>query len=141
MQIYFLIPVFNESLNLGLLYENLIDSMKENDKYFLFVDDCSTDDTVNKIHDLFGKEKYHIIKKQKNQGPGDSFNLGFEWILQHSQSTEDIIVTLEADNTSDIGILPSMISISNLGYDLVLASVYIQGGGFDKTTFIKKIRI
>ena len=32
-----------------------------------------------------------------------------------------------------------MLQINNLGYDLVLASVYAQGGGFDKTSFFRKL--
>jgi dolichol-phosphate mannosyltransferase len=32
-----------------------------------------------------------------------------------------------------------MLAISSLGYDLVLASVYAQGGGFDKTSFFRRL--
>jgi len=32
-----------------------------------------------------------------------------------------------------------MVSISALDYDLVLASVYAQGGGFEKSSFIRKL--
>ena len=46
---------------------------------------------------------------------------------------------MEGDNTSDISILPHMIKISEMGYDLVLASAYAQGGGFEKTSLIRKI--
>ncbi len=77
--------------------------------------------------------------KKKNTGPGDSFNKGFEWILQQSSSDSDIIITLEGDNTSDLAILPDMLAISGLGYDLVLASVYAQGGGFVKTSLARRL--
>jgi hypothetical protein len=32
-----------------------------------------------------------------------------------------------------------MVSINRLGFDLVLASVYSQGGGFQKTSFLRKL--
>jgi len=31
-----------------------------------------------------------------------------------------------------------MLSLNHMGYDLVLASVYAQGGGFEKTSFLRK---
>jgi len=138
MNIYFLIPVYNESANLDLLSENLMKSLPEENKFYLFVDDKSSDDTIKKIHQLFHSNPYHIISKELNRGPGDSFNLGFEWILEHSSDDNDIVVTLEADNTSDIDILPTMVTISALNFNLVLASVYVQGGGFDKTSIFRR---
>ena len=74
-----------------------------------------------------------------NRGPGYAFNTGFEWVLANSKNIEsDIVITMEADCTSDIGILPHMLGINKMGYDLVLASVYAQGGGFDSTSFLRK---
>lgn len=137
--IYFLIPVFNEVDNMPLLAENLTSCLPGEERHFVFVDDCSTDGTVDAIKKLFNKFPLQVITKQANGGPGDSFNKGFEWILSNSKSDSDIIVTLEGDNTSDIGILFTMITLSRLNYNLVLASVYAQGGGFDKTSFFRKI--
>jgi hypothetical protein len=63
-----------------------------------------------------------------------------EWILSHSyQHDKDLIITLEGDNTSDLGILDTMLMLSLAGYSLVLASVYAQGGGFKDTTFFRKV--
>ena len=140
MTIYFLIPTYNESENIPLLAQNLINTLPHLNKFYVFVDDFSTDETVNLIKQLFSPNTLSIIEKNKNAGPGDSFNLGFEWILKHSENLiEDVVVTLEADNTSDLNILPTMITLSQLGYSLVLASVYAQGGGFDKTNIFRKI--
>ena len=140
MTIYFLIPTYNESSNIELLAQNIQSVLPKYDKHYIFVDDCSTDSTIEVIKNQFSTNQLTIIEKEKNAGPGDSFNLGFEWILQHSRSPEeDIIVTLEADNTSDLSILPTMTTLSKLGYSLVLSSVYAQGGGFDKTSFFRKL--
>jgi dolichol-phosphate mannosyltransferase len=138
MNLYFLIPVFNESANLDLLSESLQRILLSERKFYLFIDDKSTDDTIEKIHRLFQSKSYHIISKERNQGPGDSFNLGFEWILEQSDDESDIVITIEADNTSDIDLLPAMVAISALDYSLVLASVYVQGGGFDKTSIMRR---
>lgn len=137
--IYFLIPVYNESLNIRNLKKDLCNTLPELKKCYLFVDDYSSDNTVQTIHDVFSDTNYFILEKEKNLGPGDSFNIGFEWILKKSLSSSDYIVTIEGDNTSDLTILPTMISISELGFDLVLASVYAQGGKLNKTTFLRKL--
>ncbi len=137
--IYFVIPTYNESANILTLSNSLQKSIPEYEKFYLFIDDFSTDETIKCINKYFKHTSFAIIEKKSNIGPGDSFNLGFEWILEHSKNENDKVVTIEADNTSDINILKNMITISNLGYDLVLASIYIQSGGFVKTNFFRKI--
>jgi glycosyltransferase involved in cell wall biosynthesis len=139
IMIYFLIPVFNEAQNVETLFCDLQNVCQEDEKFYVFVDDCSKDNTVETIKHFFKNTTFKIILKDKNYGPGDSFNLGFEWILLQYKNDDDLIVTMEGDNTSDLKILHKMISICRLGYDLVLASVYSQGGGFDKTSFFRKI--
>lgn len=137
--IYILIPVFNESANLVKLSES-IDKLDFDVKIcIVFVDDASTDNTVFMIHEYFKRFDYHVIQKELNIGPGDSFNRGFEFILTLNNNPNDHIVTIEADNTSDLNILKDMITISSLGYDLVLASVYVQSGGFYKTSKLRLI--
>ncbi len=139
MTYYFLIPVFNESPNLTTLAGNIIPLYPNQHKFYVFVDDGSTDQTIPLIHSLFAGSNVKVIEKSENIGPGDSFNRGFEWILDHSNDDEDLIVTMEGDNTSDISILPHMVKIAEMGYDLVLASAYAQGGGFEKTSLLRKI--
>ncbi len=136
--IYFLIPVFNEESNIEILAPSLKTCLPEENKYFVFVDDYSSDNTVNVINEFFSHTNFKVITKEKNFGPGHSFNIGFEWIIENSTSDNDIIVTLEGDNTSDLSILKNMVEISKLGFDLVLSSVYAQGGGFDQTSFWRK---
>jgi dolichol-phosphate mannosyltransferase len=136
---YFLIPVYNESPNLDQLAENLKAALPGEARFYIFVDDGSSDDTVSKLSSLFSYEPHHIITKEKNAGPGHSFNLGFKWVLENSKNDGDFVITIEADNTSDPGLLPKMTAIAKMDFDLVLASVYAQGGGFEKSSFFRKL--
>lgn len=138
MTVFFLIPVYNESENLPELARNLLSCFPEKEKKYVFVDDCSTDNSVEIIKSFFSENSLNVITKKENTGPGDSFNKGFDWILQNSHK-DDVVITMEADNTSDIGLLTKMFAISQSGFDLVLASVYAQGGGFDKTSFSRRV--
>ncbi|HQO10701.1 MAG TPA: glycosyltransferase family 2 protein [Clostridiales bacterium] len=137
--LYFVIPVYNEAPNIEELSRNLRSSVPEEKKFFVFIDDCSKDSTIDTIRKHFKEDELHIITKTCNKGPGDSFNLGFEYLLAQNINDIDFVVTVEADNTSDINILGSMIANAKLGYDLVLASPYAQGGGFEETTLWRRI--
>jgi len=136
--VYFLIPVYNEAANLPVLADNLKSVLPSQDKFYVFSDDGSTDASVELLQQLFQDLPHHVISDGNNYGPGHAFDVGFEWILEHSTHNEDIIISLEADNTSDIALVPKMATIAGLNFDLVLASVYAQGGGFDKTSFFRK---
>lgn len=135
--IYILIPTFNEKDNIPILKKNFSNLNFSSDFFFVFVDDASSDNTIDVIRKNFDVNT-KIITKSENLGPGDSFNIGFEWILDNTKD-EDLVVTMEADNTSDIRLLEKMIQIHKLGYDLVLASPYAQGGGFKYTSIFRKI--
>jgi dolichol-phosphate mannosyltransferase len=137
--LYFVIPVYNEEMNISELADSLLKVLPDEKKFFVFVDDCSTDRTIEMINGSFPKDSVHVITKPENKGPGDSFNLGFEYLLGLDISNADLIVTIEADNTSDIKILERMILNSRAGFDLVLASPYAQGGGFEETTLFRRI--
>jgi dolichol-phosphate mannosyltransferase len=137
--VYILIPIFNEEKNILNLYNELSDVIKGwEDVYFVFSDDGSKDNSIKLLNEIFKDYKFTILGDGINRGPGFAFNRGFEWILKDSKSNNDIVVTMEADCTSDVKLLPKMVSIQRLGFDLVLASVYAQGGGFDKTSFLRR---
>ena len=137
--VYFLIPIFNEEQNLNLLSENLRSILPNENKFFVFSDDGSSDGSVEKIHQLFKGLDYAVLGDGINHCPGYAFNVGFEWLLNQSKDNSDIVVTIEADNTSDLNILYPMVCNNRMGFSLVLASVYAQGGGFDKTSFLRKL--
>jgi len=137
--IYILIPIYNEASNIPNLYSELENVLPSETLFFVFSDDGSSDDSKRLLTEYFKNKQYVILGDGKNYGPGNAFNVGFEWILNHSKNINDIVATLEADCTSDITLLPKMITINRLGYSLVLASVYAQGGGFDNTSFFRKL--
>lgn len=137
--IFILIPFYNEEENIPDLFQELKNILPGEEKFFVFSDDGSADDSINKLKTQFKDYPYIVLGNGINRGPGAAFNTGFEWILNNHKSEKDIVVTMEADCTSDIRILHKMVAINRLGFDLVLASVYAQGGGFDKTTFFRKL--
>ena len=137
--IFIVIPIFNEEKNIPNLYRE-ISQFKFDDKFCLvFSDDGSTDDTISLLNSTFKEFDFVILGDGINRGPGYAFNMAFEWVLSNSVRKDDIVVTMESDCTSDLSILRNMIFLNKMGYDLVLASVYAQGGGFDNTTIFRRL--
>ena len=60
-------------------------------------------------------------------GPGRAFDRGFRAALELCDGDDDLIVTLEADTTSDLDAVGPMLARARAGADVVLASVH--GGG------------
>lgn len=134
--IYFLIPVYNEEQNLVRLLEDTCLCMREmgrRDFSFIFVNDGSTDGSVKLIEGFTEVEKT-LLSHHPNKGVRTTFTEGFEEFLRVGRPG-DILITKEADNTSDNSIAERMIaSVSDGGYDIALASCYAKGGGLEATT-------
>jgi dolichol-phosphate mannosyltransferase len=125
--IRFVIPAFNEAENIPNLMADLAPRARELGARIIFVDDGSSDGTSEAIE--AHREDLHlaIVRHQVNRGLGTAINSGLRAALGESQDG-DAIVTLEADNTSDLDDLPAMLAKFNAGADVVLASVYAPGG-------------
>lgn len=138
-KIIFIIPAFNEAANLARLLENIDLKMKAIGYPYrvIIVDDGSTDDSPSIFKDFSRRLPLRIIRHQTNRGVGASFRTGFREAMTIA-STEDILITKEADNTSDINILEEIIRKAEGGYDLVLASCYAPEGEIIGTSFYRR---
>jgi dolichol-phosphate mannosyltransferase len=123
----FVVPAYNEESNLPRLLSDL-ESRPDlwSGGRVLIVDDGSHDDTaaVAERHD--GPLPIEVIRLGVNQGPGRAFDRGFRRALQCSPA-DGLIVTLEADTTSDLDALQGMLTRAREGADVVLASHHAGG--------------
>lgn len=135
----FIIPAYNEENNIGLLLENIAAlGYQRNEYQIIVVDDGSRDRTVEIVHSYEKRLPITVISHSNNQGVGAVFRTGFEAALEIVHPT-DTIITMEADNTSDLGILPEMLKKVSSEADLVLASCYAQNGRIVGTNIWRKI--
>jgi dolichol-phosphate mannosyltransferase len=74
-----------------------------------------------------------VLTHQKNQGPGQAFGTAFDH-LSKSLVDEDWVITMEGDNTSRYELIRQMFTRTQEGYDVVLASPFMYGGGITKTS-------
>ena len=127
-QLLFVIPAFNEEANLATLFADLAQThhVLGADSRIFIVDDGSTDETSALVDAYSGPLPIELVQLELNQGPGAAFRTGFATALAHA-SPEALIVTMEADATSDLGALPQMLDEVRLGADVVLADWRMVG--------------
>lgn len=119
----FVVPAFNEEANLPRLFADLESrpALFPPGSRLLIVDDGSQDDTAAIVDRYSGPLPAEVIRLGRNQGPGAAFRAGFAAALEQCDG-EALVVTLEADTTSDLDALPEMIRRAYTGAELVLAS-------------------
>jgi len=134
------LPVYNEEKNIEQLLADISAYAKHKscDYRVCVVDDGSTDATVDVVHKFREELPVEIISNPKNMGPGAAFDNGFRHVLDFA-GPDDIVITMEADNTSDLVILDEMLKKIALGTDLALASCYAKGGGIEGTTLYRAV--
>lgn len=138
--IIFIIPAYNEEKNIRDLLKRTETKMFERgfDYKIIVVNDGSIDKTASIVNSLKDKIPLELYNQYPNRGVGEAFRQGFR-IAINSASDNDIIITKEADNTSNLEIITEMIDKIRNGYDMVLASCYSKGGGIRETTFYRRI--
>lgn len=116
-EISVIIPVFNESENIRIIYEEIISVFKKNNSSFeiIFVNDGSQDSTQEEIEKIFKKDKFHVrtIQFRNNFGKASALKAGFQL------AKGKIIVTLDGDLQDNPSELPKFIDKIKEGYDLV----------------------
>lgn len=104
--------------------------------FFIIVDDGSCDGTPELLKK--SGSDVEVICQNPCRGPGAAFEIGFRNVIP-KLNDNDILITLEADNTSDPMISKQMIDKIEEGYDLVLAACYAEGGRIEGTTLYRVI--
>jgi dolichol-phosphate mannosyltransferase len=135
--LYVVVPVFNEADNLADLFMSFVSMAREfaMDYHvkFVLVDDGSIDGTADLAQQLAGDLNFTLLTHRVNQGPGRAFATAFEHLSQLLEEN-DFVVTMEGDNTSRLELLRQMLTRTVEGYDVILASPYMYGGGIRNTT-------
>ena len=123
------IPCYNEEASLPYLANTLrsVEANLANNGYqtnLIFVDDCSTDTTLEKLNELFGmRENVKIVRHETNQGVAAGIMTGIK-----SAQTE-IVCSMDCDCTYDPHELVKMLPLLAKNVDLVTASPYHKLGG------------
>lgn len=109
------VPVFQERENVTILYDEVVEAMRVAGLSFelVFIDDGSTDGTVEQLAQLARDERVKLVLFRRNYGQTAAMQAG----LDHA--TGQYIVTMDGDLQNDPRDIPMMIRHLEQGYDLV----------------------
>ncbi len=124
------IPALNEAQNLRHVLPLIPPVVTE----IVLVDGHSTDDTIAVVQQLGPaiRPPIHIIK-QTGKGKGDALRVGF------AASVGDIIVTLDADGSTDPREIPLFVEALLRGNDFAKGSRCVLGGGSHDFTLLRRL--
>ena len=127
--IYILLPAFNEEKSLSSLFKKFnLTFEKYKVKYKIVVcDDGSLDNTKKVLNRLKKNFPLIIINHKINRGLGETMRDLFEYVSYVSNS-EDIIIRMDCDDTHEPIYIPDMVKKISEGYDVVIASRFLNGG-------------
>ena len=136
--IHFILPVYNEAANLPELLSSLQAwaHSRHEDCCVIAVDDGSTDASAE-ILLAFDGLPLTFVQHRPNRGVASVFRSGLRAWSEFAVGLHDLLVTLEADNTSGLEVLDAMVQRAHSGYDLVLASCYAPGGEVVGTNLLR----
>lgn len=125
-----LLPAFNEVESLQHLVPKLVDTVSAMDGGYCIVvcDDGSTDGTDDVLRDLSTRYPLEVITHRYNRGLGESVRDLFEK-AKGLTGPGDFIVRLDCDDTHEPSCIPRMVEKARQGYDVVIASRFVKGGG------------
>jgi dolichol-phosphate mannosyltransferase len=127
--IHLMFPAYNEAANLPQLLSSLQNWAEKRGEecHLIAVDDGSTDETAEVLNSFPGLP-LTVVRHKTNQGVTKAFQSGFRAWSEFPANESDLLITLEADNTSALYILDDMVAGARAGVDVVLASCYAPGG-------------
>ena len=123
MKVILALPAYNEEMGLAAILPEFGGQMDAHrlEHAAVVVDDGSTDRTVMVVRD-----RATIIQHEVNQGLGRTIEAALRHACDLSRPG-DVIVTMDADNTHPVSLIPRMLARIEDGYDVVIASRYRPG--------------
>ncbi|MCX8026885.1 MAG: glycosyltransferase family 2 protein [Thermodesulfovibrionales bacterium] len=115
MIISVVIPLYNEEQNIKILHQALTETLSniEHDYEIIYIDDGSTDETLNILEEIQSKDnKVMVLSLRRNFGQTAAFAAGFDF------ARGDIVITMDGDMQNDPKDIPKFIEAIK-GYDIV----------------------
>ena len=125
MNVLIALPVYNEEKSLPLLLARIQRGMRRVALpcRVVVVDDGSTDGSLAIARSFARHLPLHILRHAANEGLGTAIRDVFLWAVQEC-SGDDLMVTLDADNTQPPERIPEMVERFEAGVDVVMGSRY-----------------
>jgi dolichol-phosphate mannosyltransferase len=127
-QIYIVLPAYNEEPGLAQLLSRIDDAMAECCLPYrvVLVDDGSTDGTGAVGREWSTRVPLDVKTHPQNLGLGATVRDGLAIAIAKAED-EDVVITMDADDTHPPGLILRMAQMISEGHDVVVASRYQPG--------------
>lgn len=128
MKISIVIPTYNEKENIKELIKQVFETTNKNklNATAIIVDDNSPDGTANIVKELQKKYNLILIENKRKYGLGKAYLTGFRKGISIGS---ELIFSMDGDLSHKPKHIPEFVKKINSGYDVVLGSRYVSGGG------------
>ena len=129
-KIVILLPAYNEEASLPALLPKISSVMEQEGVEYKIVvcNDGSKDNTAKALVEYQKKLPLEVITHKINRGLGETSRDLFERAAEICKP-QDIIIRLDCDDTHEPEFIPRMIAKVEEGFDVVIASRFLPGGG------------
>ena len=126
---YVMLPAYNEERDIGQLLERIRDALAglQVNYQLLVVNDGSRDRTLEILRSMQAHLPLEVLDHGVNKGLGQAMLTGLRRAAALMKD-DDILFTMDADNTHEPALMGLMAERIAQGSDLVIASRYEQGG-------------
>lgn len=138
MKVWVVLPAFNEADNLPPLFEGIGHALGSRAYETVVVDDGSRDGTASVVRSWAQRFPIRLVSHVQNRGLARAIETGIQTVLAAAQ-LDDIMVTMDADNTHPPGLIPTMLETIQHGADVVIASRFVPGGAERGVPWIRLI--
>ena len=126
--IWVVFPAYEEERVIGPALRALAGAFPGGGAHAVLVDDGSRDGTIAAAERAARETALPltVLRHERNQGLGAGLRTGLTWCLARA-ADDDVIVTLDADNTHPPALIPALVARLEPGVDLAIASRYRPG--------------
>jgi len=129
-----IIPAWNEEDMIEETINTIENYFKKRNFELLIVNDGSTDSTKTIVEKLMKRySNLRLINHKKNLGIGAALKTGFK------NASSNVIINMDSDLTHPIDKIEEMVDMVKKGYDVVIGSRYIKGGGFREVPLFRRV--
>jgi dolichol-phosphate mannosyltransferase len=138
--ILIVLPAYNEAAGLPALLRSIRQVMDEGRLTYrvVVVDDGSSDGTWDAIAAHAAEMPIVPVRHEVNRGLAEALRSGLQVALEKA-APDDVIVTMDADNTHAPGLVMRMLGLIREGHDVVIGSRYVPGARVVGVPFHRRV--
>jgi dolichol-phosphate mannosyltransferase len=138
--ILIVLPAYNEAAGLPALLRSIRQVMDEGRLAYkvVVVDDGSSDGTWDAIAAHAVEMPIVPVRHEKNRGLAEALRSGLQ-VAVGEAGPDDVIVTMDADNTHAPGLVMRMLGLIREGHDVVIGSRYVSGARVVGVPFHRRV--